>query len=138
MPGLPRRNEDRFYRYPWKRIVAILQDEQHLNGALRELERVGVDIPHVNVLSGPAGARLLDKSGTGHGIRARLLRLLQGGAYESDVARTHERALNNGQHVIYVPVRDRKEGSRVADVLRAAGGRYLIYFGTWSISQLPA
>ena len=138
MHGPPRRNEDRFYRYPTNRIVAVLPDEERLHAALRELERAGVPIPAVTVLSGPKGADQLDQSGADHGLRGRLLRLFQGGAYESEVARTHERALNDGQHVIYVPVHDKKERTRVADVLRAAGGRYLIYFGRWSISQLPA
>jgi hypothetical protein len=134
----PRRNEDRFYRYPKNRVVTIIADESHVSAALHDLERVGVSMPDVNVLSGADGARLLDRTGTGHGLRARLLRAFQRGAYEVDALRAHEQALRSGQHVIYVPVRGKEQARRVAEVLRGAGGRYLLYFGAWTISQLPA
>jgi hypothetical protein len=136
--GPPQRNEDRFYRYPKNRVVAIIADEAHLSAAFRELERVGVSMPDVNVLSGPDGARLLDRTGTGHGLRARLLRAFQRGAYEVTSLRVHEQALQAGQHVIYVPVRDRRQARKVADALRGAGGRYLLHFGSWTIGQLAA
>jgi hypothetical protein len=138
MTAPPRRNEDRFYRYPKNRVVAVIADDAHLSAALRDLERVGVNMPDVNVLSGEEGARLLDRTGTGHGLRARLLRAFQRGAYEVDALRAHERALQAGQHVVYVPVRDERQARRVADVLRSADGHYLLYFGAWSIGQLPA
>jgi hypothetical protein len=37
-----------------------------------------------------------------------------------------------------MPVRDRRDLAKVADTLRAAGGYYLLYFGAWSVEQLPA
>jgi hypothetical protein len=91
----------------------------------------------VNVLSGPEGASLLDRSGVRHGLRARFLRFFQKAAYESDALEAHERALNDGQHVIYVPVRNDKEARMVADILREAGGRGILYFGVWSVTELP-
>jgi len=91
----------------------------------------------VNVLSGPEWASLLDRSGVRHGLRARFLRFFQKAAYESDALEAHERALNDGQHVIYVPVRNDKEARTVADILRAAGGRGILYFGVWSVTELP-
>jgi len=121
-----------------KRVVAILDNEEQLRTALRSLESSDVNMPDVNVLSGPEGARLLDRSGSSHGLRARLLRLLQRGAYEADTLRAHEQALNDGHHVIYVPVRGEEAVRSVADVLRAAGGRYLLYFGRLSVAQLPS
>jgi hypothetical protein len=134
MTGQPRHNEERFYRYPKRRVVAVIDDDARLAAVLRELDRVG----DVVVLSGPAGARLLDRSGAGHGPLARLLRLVQGGAYESDALRVHEKALDDGHHVVYVPVRDRRQRATVIRTLRDAGGRYLLYFGAWSVEELPA
>jgi hypothetical protein len=90
MGQLPRRNEDFFHRYPMRRVVAIIDDDASLRTALTNLEQAGVDVTTVNVLSGPDGARLLDRTGTGHGIRARLLRLHQRGAYEDDALQAHE------------------------------------------------
>jgi hypothetical protein len=137
MTGQPRQNENRFYRYPKRRIVAVIDDDAPLDATVRSLSGVGVDAGEVNVLSGPDGARLLDRSGADHGLRARLLRLVQGGAFESDALRVHEQALNDGRHVIYVPVQDRPQLAKAVSLLRAAGGRYLLYFGAWSVEQLP-
>jgi hypothetical protein len=138
MAGPPQRNEDRFYRYPKRRVVAVFDDDAQLDAAVRDLSEAGIDSSGINVLSGPDGAGLLDRSGTNHGLRARLLRLVQGGAYESDALRAHEQALNDGHHVIYVPVRDRTDRAKIAGILRAAGGYYFLYFGAWSVEQLPA
>jgi len=36
MIGQPRRNEDRFYRYPRRRVVAVIDDEVWLDAAARD------------------------------------------------------------------------------------------------------
>jgi hypothetical protein len=53
MIGQPRRNEDRFYRYPKRRVVAVIDDDAQLDAPVRELDRAGIDRAGVNVLSGP-------------------------------------------------------------------------------------
>jgi hypothetical protein len=136
MDQLPRRNEDRFYRYPMRRVVAVIDDDPSLTAALRDLENAGVDITGVNVLSGPEGSQLLDRTGIGHGIRARLLRFLQRSAYESEALQAHEDALMKGRHVIYVPVKNDEEKQKVAEVIRTAGGHYRLFFGRWSIEEI--
>ncbi len=73
----PRRNEKRFYRYPMRRVAAVIDDDAGLGCALDVLTQAGTNVSKVNVLSGPEGARLLDRTGTGHGLGARLLRLVQ-------------------------------------------------------------
>ena len=136
MSQQPRRNENRFYRYPMHRVVAIIDDNASVQVALHGLQQAGMDMTKVNVLTGPEGARLLDRTGTGHGLRARLLRLAQWGTYEGNALQAHERALNDGHHVIYVPVRGDDQRSRVIDILHAAGGHYLLHFRLWSIEML--
>jgi hypothetical protein len=136
MNGQPRRNENRFYRYPKHRVVAIVDNQQQVDTAIKTLEQAGIDAGTVHVLSGPDGARLLDRSGERHGLRARLLRLGQGGAFEADALRQHEKALDDGRHVVYVPARGDGTRRKVTEILRAAGGHGLLYFGTWSIAEL--
>jgi hypothetical protein len=136
MAEQPRVNEDRFYRYPMHRVVAIIDDERRVGTALHALQQAGLDVTAVNVLSGPDGARLLDRTGAQHGLRARLLRLTQRGAYEGTALQAHESALNNGQQVIYVPVQGDPERRRVVDILRAAGGHDLLHFRRWGVEEL--
>jgi hypothetical protein len=47
MGQLPRRNEDRFYRYPMRRVVAIIDGDAGVEAALRDLQQAGVPITTV-------------------------------------------------------------------------------------------
>ena len=49
----------------------------------------------------------------------------------------HEQALRAGEHVIYIPVRGKDQARKVAAAVRDADGRYVLYFGRWTIGQLP-
>jgi hypothetical protein len=50
--GQPRRNENRFYRYPMRRVSAIIDDDAGLQAALDALPQTGVDVSKVHVLTG--------------------------------------------------------------------------------------
>jgi hypothetical protein len=131
-----RRNEDRFYRYPTDRIVAIVDDEPSLEAALAGLEEAGIDLSEVVVLSGPEGERLLDPTGERHGLRGQMLRMRQTGGYEADLLQEHAQALRGGRQVFYVPVTDDDERARAIRTLRAAGGRHLVHFRAWTIEEI--
>jgi hypothetical protein len=133
----PRRNEQRFYRYPMNRVVAIVDDAPSLDLALADLGSAGMDVSEVNVLSGPRGARLLDPAGVRHGLRSLFLRWRQGVfGYEADALGVHTHALLTGRHVIYVPVKGEEERQRVIDVLRARGAHHLLHFHKWTIEEV--
>jgi hypothetical protein len=133
----PRRNEPRFYRYPMRRVVAIIDDSGSLEAILEDLETAGIDVSAVNVLSGQEGARLLDRTGVIHGLRGRLLRLTQKTAYEHEALAAHEKALIKGRHVLYVPVRRSDQRERVVDIIRDHGGYGIIHFKRWVIEHIP-
>jgi hypothetical protein len=127
-------NERRFYRYPMFRVVAILDSAEEVQAALDALEHDGVEVSKVNLLTGKGGARALDPSGRAHGWGARLLRLFQRGAYEGEAMEAHERALEEGRNVIFVPVQGNEESDRVVSILRAAGGYYVMHFHPWNVA----
>ncbi|MDQ3763982.1 MAG: hypothetical protein M3460_20980 [Actinomycetota bacterium] len=133
----PRRNEPRFYRYPMRRVAAIIDDSASLEVTLKDLETAGIDVSAVNVLSGEEGARLLDRTGVAHGLRGRLLRLAQWTASEYDALAAHEKALINGRHVLYVPVNGSDQRQRVVDIIRDHGGYWIIHFKRWVIERIP-
>ena len=135
--GEPRRNEPRFYRYPMRRVVSIIDDTSSLEAILKDLASSGIDVSTVNVLSGQEGARLLDRSGATRGLRGRVLRLLQKSAYEYEALVEHETALNAGRHVLYVPVRTRRQRRQVVDIMRNHGGYGMTYFSRWSVEHIP-
>jgi hypothetical protein len=132
----PRFNEERFYRYPMGRIAAIIDNERGLNEALQHLPSANVNLSDVNVLSGQEGIRLLDRRGVRRGLRSRLLRLAQLTVYEGIALDTHEQALRSGHYVIYVPVSGEEQVRNVVDILRRAGGHYLLQFHRWTVEEL--
>jgi hypothetical protein len=138
MNGQPRRNEESFNEHPTDRIAAIIDTDAQLDTALRELEGAGVDLSSIHILSGPEGAQLLGQADDGHGLRARLRRMAQNAGYESTALHAQERALNDGRHILYVPVGDDEDVKKVADTLRTTDAYYLLHFKSWSITQLPA
>jgi hypothetical protein len=95
-----------------------------------------VKLANVNVLTGPEGIRLLDRRGVRRGLRSRLLRIAQLAAYEGVALDTHEQALREGHHIIYVPVRGEEQIHSVVDVLRRSGGRYRLHFRRWNVEEL--
>jgi hypothetical protein len=127
-------NEHRFYRYPMFRVAAILDGDEDTRTALDALERQGVDVSKVNLLTGQEGAHVLDRTGRRHGWGARLLRLLQRGAYEGEALEAHDRALEEGRNVIFVPARGNDASQRIVDILRAAGGHYVLHFHPWNVA----
>jgi sugar/nucleoside kinase (ribokinase family) len=131
----PQRNHERFYTYPMHRMVAIVDDDAALDAVLRELQKTGVDLADVTVLTGPDGARLLDRRGERHGLLGRLLRIAQWSASENDDLDLHAEALQEGRSVVYVPARDDQRKAAVASALRGAGGHALVYFGRWTTEK---
>jgi hypothetical protein len=131
----PHRNEPMSYRYPMRRLTAVLDGETAVDDALQRLRGIGVDLSAVYILSGTEGAVLLDRRGQGHGLRGRLLRLLQWTSSENDALDIHDQALREGGHVLYVPVRGEDRKERVAEGLRAAGGHHLVYFGRFTTEK---
>lgn len=136
MPDGPRRNERRFYSYPLGRVVAAVQDDRTLEAALAALAQAGVDVSSVNVLTGPEGAQLLDRSGREHGLRGRLTRLLQRGAFENEALDLHEATLRSGGSVVYVPTSGQPPRDQVAQLLRSNGAHALLHFRRWSVEPL--
>jgi hypothetical protein len=130
----PLLDERRIHRYPMFRVAAILHDADDTRAALDALERDGVDVSRVDLLTGQEGARRPDRSGRAPGWGARLLRLLRRGAYEREALQAHERALAEGCNVIFVPARGNEESYRIVDILRAAGGRYVLHVHPWNVA----
>lgn len=135
--GRPRHNEERYYVHPIKRVVAILDDEVRCIAACHDLEQAGIDLSEVNVLSGPEGAHLLDRRGAGHGVLARLIRLLQQGTYDGKALTVHGLALIQGRWVLYVPVRGKGQLRKVLVILRAHGARKILHFRRWAMETFP-
>ena len=125
----PHRNEPHLHAYPWRRLVALLDDRAAVQDALAHLHEIGDDVSDVYVLSGPEGAGLLDRHGARSGLRGRLLRLLPWTSSEAGSLDVHDRVLRDGGPVLHVAAHDHDRRERIAEALLPAGGHDLVCSG---------
>jgi hypothetical protein len=119
---------DRF-PYPRQFVGGLFDGEQELNGALEELERLGLGSDSYEVLHGEQDARRLDPTGEAHGVAGKLIRALQSVSYEREHVRRHADHLQGGGYLLGVFVGyDEALKQRVANAMRKRGGEFINYY----------
>ena len=132
----PQVNVDRFRHRPVYNVVGLLTEKSEIPAISNELQSAGVDVAAVEILCGEQGARILDKDGRYHGLRARIVRTLQGFGYDGTTLAIYDEALRNGDLLLHVPARP-KDSSRIAALLQRHGVHDLGYFGPGTFEQFP-
>ncbi len=125
---------DRLLDYNHSRLVAVF-DACPEQQTLDELSAAGFE-KSFDVHCGSDGARLIDFSGTEHGLLARISHTLRHMTDEGDLMHHYERALAAGQCVVMVltPGSDRR--ALAEGILRAGGGHFMNQFGIWSVETV--
>ena len=125
---------DRLLDYNHSRLVAVFDtcpDQETLD----ELTDAGF-AQSFDVHCGRDGARLIDFSGTEHGLLARLSHTLRHMTDEGDLMHQYERALSDGHCVVMVltPGPDHRELAE--GILRAHGAHFMNQFGIWTVETV--
>ena len=125
---------DRLLDYNHSRLVAVFDtcpDQETLD----ELTDAGF-AQSFDVHCGRDGARLIDFSGTEHGLLARLSHTLRHMTDEGDLMHHYERALSAGHCVVMVltPGPDRRQLAE--GILRAHGAHFMNQFGIWTVETV--
>ena len=89
------------------------------------------------ILHGEQDARRLDVAGEEHGFLGKLIRVLQDAvSYDVDHLRFHSARLQAGDDVVGVAVGDDEDAKqRAVDALRAAGARFVNYYGDYYVQS---
>ena len=132
----PQVNVDHFYHRPVYNVVGLLTEKSEIPAISSELESAGVDVAAVKILCGEQGARILDEYGRYHGLRARIVRTLQGFGYDGTTLAIYDEALRKGDLLLHVPARP-KDRSRIAVLLQRHGVHDVGYFGPGTFEQFP-
>lgn len=127
----------RFINYPTGNLLAVADDAATAARAVAALEEAGWAAAHIEQLSGPAAADAFDATGAGHGLRARLRRLVQFSLMDQlpDLA-WYQAAAREGRVVMIVPAGDGRAGARAAAILAAAGCHFINRFGRFQTEEL--
>jgi hypothetical protein len=109
-------------------IIALLDDEDEVRKAIEELTAAGFPGNEIYVLGGKEGAEKLDPTGEAHGIRGRLLRLMERFGEETRLLEQQAAHLEKGGFGILVPATDDQVG-KAWEVLREHGAHDAYHLG---------
>ena len=126
-----------FIGYPTGRLLAVIDEPAAAATAIEELIADGVARDDVLLLTGPDGAARLDGTGAVHGIRARILRIIQFVMMDQlpDFA-SYEAAAREGRAVVVVRVPDEARRRAAVRTLERAGGHFINYFGRLATEEI--
>jgi nucleotide-binding universal stress UspA family protein len=131
----PSNNLDRFLDRPRNAVSALVPGRRSADDVLETLRSTGADVSAVIVLHGPDGVRILDRDGTAHGRRARLIRFFQNWGYDDAVLNLYDEGLRKGESVLVIPS---TQDDRIAygRLLQQHRGHAIHYFGMSSAESL--
>jgi hypothetical protein len=126
-----------FIGYPTGRLLCVVDEPDTARRAVDELVAGGIARADILVLSGADDARRLDGTGTGHGLRTRVLRAVQFAMMDQlpDFA-WYEAAAREGRAVVAIRVTDTARRRTVVEVLGRAGAHFMNYFGRLSTEEI--
>jgi hypothetical protein len=126
-----------FIGYPTGRLLAVIDDPDAAASAVAELVEGGLPAEDVAVLTGPDGASRFDGTGAGHGMRSRLLRVIQFVMMDQlpDFA-SYEAAAREGRAVVVVRAPEAARRRAVVRTLERAGGHFMNYFGRLATEEI--
>ncbi|MFI6078516.1 VOC family protein [Actinoplanes sp. NPDC051343] len=128
-------NPSMFESHPVDAVAALLPDHDRAEAALEEMRKAGIDLADVELLHGPGGIATLDERGTGHGLRAHLVRLLQKWTYYEQILLLYTAGMRHGGAVIVAPCTEERSKTLAALLLRH-GARSIHYFGFERVEDL--
>ena len=126
-------------RYPTDHVVAIVDTPEQLEEAIRALTGGGFLESEIRAAHGPTAAARLEASTGRTGLVDRLLRFAERIGMPNDemaIKDRYEQALRDGQFVVLVLAPSDERKARAGEVLSAKGGRFVNYFGQFTIEPI--
>jgi hypothetical protein len=120
------------YQYePSRAVTAFLPAGKNTDTVLHDLADAGFDRERIDVFTGEEGANRLDPEGKHHGLWVRFRRSVEGIFDEGhEILHRAEQNLRAGGAVVEVFTHgEQAERQRAANILKAAGGTDVIYWG---------
>ena len=118
------------------RLLAVFDVASEAAAAATEIEALGVPPDRIETFAGDDGASAFDGSGVHHGVFGRLYRAIQFTLVDQAPDFTYyEAAARTGRVVLSVRSKGDKQMRRAVDVMRAHGGHFINYFGSFATEE---
>lgn len=125
----------RFISYPTYCVVGVVDDKLEAEAMMEDLAAAGLR-GNVSVLQGPEGADEIDASGSHHGLRARIVRLVQFTTMDGEHSRRYESEARAGHWVIMVHLDGQEEAESIRRMMKAHGGHFINWYGRFHFETL--
>jgi hypothetical protein len=118
------------------RLLAVFDTAVDADATIAAIEPLGVEPDRIEVFTGNDGAAAFDGSGRSHGILGRLYRAIQFTLVDQAPDFTYyEGAARQGRVVLSVKPRGDAQMRQVVKVMRANGGHFINWFGTFATEE---
>ncbi|NND03014.1 MAG: hypothetical protein HKN91_09520 [Acidimicrobiia bacterium] len=125
----PITNPEEFRSSPRGHVYGIVDDPaQDIPAVTADLLAAQIPLDGIHVYCCTEGVKALDPTGAEHGLRARIVRLVQSITYTNEYRTVVESALEKGHALVGVAV-DEEHVAKVATILGAHGGHDMMYYG---------
>lgn len=126
-----------FLEYPTNKVVGVFADWDHAKSLIDDLSAAGFKPEQIGVLHGPEGAKRLDAGGERHGLFAQISRFFQKFADMDDKhTQRHEQELLAGHVLVQVDAPEEPAREAVRAAMKARGGYFINFYGTWVVENL--
>jgi hypothetical protein len=118
------------------RLLAVFDTPVDADGAMAEIEALGIHPDRLEVFTGDDGAAAFDGSGRSHGLLGRLYRAVQFTMVDQAPDFTYyEAAARQGRVVLSVKPKGDAQMREVVRVMRAHGGHFINHFGLFATEE---
>jgi len=132
----PPTNPEGFRASPNGHVYGIVDDpEADIPAATADLLAAHLPLDGIHIYCCSEGIDALDLTGTRHGLRARINRLVQSVGYEDGHLKRIESELEAGHALIGIAVDDDRKHD-VADILHRHGGHDVVHYGDYTWQRL--
>ena len=116
--------------HPIDQICAIVPGWDSLDKIVHTLSENGFKADAIDLLQGKNDAQKLDEATGKQGVLAKVAKMWpEFGDRDSTYLEQYRKALLQDKAVVRIAVRDEKEASKVRQILKSGGARFLVYFG---------
>jgi hypothetical protein len=116
-------------------VIALVPNVELVDRVVTTLDVNGVDVSVVRILQGDEGARIFDRTGAEHGLRARLTRFVENLGYDQETLSLYDEGVRKGESIVAVPSGPR-ESAWLGRMLADHEGHSVFYFGNSSAVSL--
>jgi len=132
----PAVNPEGFRASPNGHVYGIVDNPEHdIPAVTADLLAARIPLDGIHIYCCSEGADTLDLTGTKHGLRARINRLVKSVAYEDNHLQRIQAELETGHALIGVAVDNDRKGD-VSKTLHRHGGHDVVYYGDYTWERL--